>query len=102
MHDRADFRRSPYEDHPDRVRLRIAAEQAAALTDETGSEDARPGPWSVFETIAADGSLAVGVTVDAPGPGAVMVVYEHLSEAVAKRAAAGLVASHRSQGRTVT
>ena len=91
-----------YADHPDRVRRRIAAEQAAASVDAAARAEDRPGRWCVFETIAADGSLAVGVTVDAPGPGAVMVVYECLSEAVAKRAAGGLVAWHRCQGRTVT
>lgn len=102
MDDRPNTGRDRYQDHPDRVRRRIAADHAAALGDSTSNADARPGPWSVFETIAADGSLAIGMTAAVPDPSAVMIVYEDLSEQVAKLAAAGLAAWYRNQGRDVT
>jgi hypothetical protein len=75
------------DDDPDRVRERLRG--------------AAPGDWFVFETFAADGSLAVGVARGAPDPSAVLVVYEGLSEAVAADAAAGLARWHRSQGRRI-
>ena len=98
MNDASNLERSHHQDRPDRVRRRIAADHAGALADASASADDRPGRWCVFETIAADGSLAIGVAV-APDPSTVMIVYAHLSELVAKRGAAGLAAWYRAQGR---
>lgn len=102
MDDPTNADRDPDRDDPDRVRRRIAADQAAALSDPTANQAERPGRWSVFETIAADGSLAIGITAGAPDPSAVMVVYVGLAEPVAKRAAAGLAGWYRDHGRDVT
>lgn len=76
-----------YDDDPARVRDRLA----------------RPprGDWFVFETFAANGSLAVGVTKGEPDPAAVLVVYADLPEEVAKAAARGLARWHRRQGRAI-
>jgi hypothetical protein len=74
-------------DDPDHVRVRL--------------RDTLLGDWHVFETIAADGSLAIGIGHGQPNPSAVMVVYEGLTREIAGEAAAGLVRWHRSRGRHV-
>ena len=78
---------APYEDDPERVgeRLRMTM----------------PGHWFAFETFAADGSLAVGVDRGRPDPSLFLVVYEGLSEGVARAAAEGLARWHRGQGRDI-
>ena len=75
------------DDDPDRVRERLRR--------------TAPGDWFVFETFAADGSLAVGIAQGAPDPSLLLVVYEGLSEAAAKAAAQSLARWHRSQGRRI-
>jgi hypothetical protein len=76
-----------YDDDPERVgeRLRRAA----------------PGDWFVFETFAADGSLAIGVARGSPSPEAALIVYAGLSREVAAAAAGGLARWHRRQGRAI-
>jgi hypothetical protein len=76
-----------YDDDPDRVRDRL--------------RDTAPGDWFVFETFAADGSLAVGVARGTPDPSLVLTVYRDLPESVARAAARGLARWHRSQGRDI-
>ncbi len=77
-----------FRDDPDRVRQRLL-------------ECADCGDWYVFETISADGSLAIGIAEGEPNPGSVMLVYEHLSRSIAIRAAQGLVDWYRDRGRNV-
>lgn len=40
------------------------------------------GTWHVYETISADGTLAVGIAEGKPDRGIVMIVYENLSRPV--------------------
>lgn len=76
-----------YEDDPERVRDRLSR---------------RPqGDWYVFETFAADGSLAVGVVRGAPDPAAVLIVHADLPEEIAEAAARGVARWHRRQGRAI-
>ncbi len=63
------------EDHPDRVRPKLKMLPS--------------GSWSVFETLAANGSLAIGISPRPLPANAAMVVYEGLTRAVAEQAAAG-------------
>ncbi len=79
--------RTLYEDDSDLVRERLRRTM--------------PGDWYVFETVSADGSLAVGVAQGTPNPNFVLVVYDGLSEAVAEAAARGLAQWYRSQGRNI-
>jgi hypothetical protein len=76
-----------YEDPPDRVRESL--------------RDTPPGDWFVFETFAADGSLAVGIARGKPDPSLVLVIYQGLSESVARDAARRLTGWHRGQGRNI-
>ncbi len=80
--------RALYEDDPERVRERLRW--------------TLPGDWFVFETVAADGSLAIGIVEGAPDPSLLLVVYERLSEAVAEEAAQGLARWYRGRGRDIT
>lgn len=66
---------SPFDDDPDRVRTTLRTTHS--------------GPWLVFETLAADGSLAIGISPRSLPPGAAMVVYDGLTRDVAEQAAAG-------------
>lgn len=66
---------SPFDDDPDWVRTTL--------------KSTRSGPWFVFETFAADGSLAIGISSTTLPPGTVMVVYDGLTKGVAEQAAAG-------------
>ncbi len=59
------------------------------------------GDWTVFETISADGSLAIGIWQGTLDPSRVMIVYENLAERVATLAAQGLVDWYRERGREV-
>lgn len=59
------------------------------------------GRWHVYETISADGTLAIGIAEGMPDPGIVMVVYENLSRPVALLAAKGLATWYRDCGREV-
>ena len=59
------------------------------------------GDWCVFETISADGSLAIGIWQGRPDPSRVMIVYESLTQRLATLAAQGLVDWYRDRGRTV-
>ena len=77
----------PYQNDPDRVR---------PLLRETP-----PGDWFVFETVAADGGLAVGLAQGPPDPGLVLVVYRGLTQPVAAAAARGLARWHRRHGRNI-
>lgn len=65
-----------FDDDPERVRPLLASMPS--------------GPWRVFETFAADGSLAIGISSTPLPPGSSMVVYEALTKDVAELAAAGL------------
>lgn len=47
------------------------------------------GSWSVFETFAADGSLAIGITPSPLPPGTAIIVYDGLTKSDAERAATG-------------
>lgn len=76
-----------YDDDPDRVRARL--------------RQTVPGDWFVFETVAADGSLAIGIDCGRPDPSRVLVVYEHLCEPVATAAAHGLARWYHWQGRNI-
>jgi hypothetical protein len=67
-----------YQDDPERVREHLRRMAT--------------GDWFVFETFAADGSLAIGVA---------LVVYERLTKAVADAAAQGLAGWHHGQGRNI-
>jgi hypothetical protein len=78
---------TPYDDDPERVREHLLRTV--------------PGDWFVFETFAADGSLAVGIAHGAPDPRQIMVVYESLSKTEAEAAAQGLARWHRAQGRNI-
>lgn len=77
----------PNQDSPDRIREWLT--------------ETPPGDWFVFETFAADGSLAVGVAQGDPDPTAVLIVYQGLTEPVARAAAHDLDGWHRSQGRDI-
>lgn len=90
-----------YADDPERVRGRIAVGQARWSAGDAADGELRPGDWVVFETFAADGTLAIGVARGEPTPGGPMVVYRGLSEALARIAAAGLAAWHRRRGRVI-
>ncbi len=81
-----------FRDDPTNVRERLAA---------TESRERHTGDWYVFETISADGSLAVGVWQGEPDPSRVMIVYENLAQRVATLAAQGLVDWYRERGRDV-
>ncbi len=67
----------PDQDSPDRIQERLT--------------ETPPGDWFVFETFAADGSLAVGVAQGHPDPSVVLIVYQGLPEPVARAAARDLV-----------
>ena len=71
-------------DDPDRVRERLHSTPS--------------GEWFVFETFAADGSLAVGAATGEPDPTAVQVVYAGLTRDVAEAAARGLARWRRDRG----
>jgi hypothetical protein len=73
-----------YEDDPELVRGRLRRTTS--------------GDWYVFEVLAADGTLAIGVARGAPDRSLVLVVYEGLSEAVAHEAADGLTRWKHSSG----
>lgn len=79
--------RTLYEDDPQRVRERL--------------RQAVSGDWFVFETFAADGSLAIGMNRGEPDPRLVLVVYEGLSQTVAEAAAYGLARWYHRQGRNI-
>lgn len=74
-----------YEQDPELVRKRLRG--------------AEPGDWYVFESFAADGSLTIGVARGTPDPGLLIVIYEGLTETVAKAAASGLSRWRLRQGR---
>lgn len=76
-----------YIDNPDRVKQRLQGEAR--------------GNWFVFETFAADGSLAIGIGRGKPDPTMQLVVYEGLSQEVAESAAQGLAQWYRDQGRNI-
>ncbi len=57
--------------------------------------------WFVFETIDADGALAIGVAQGEPNPSAVMVVRDGLTRRAAVSMADRLAAEHRTTGRLV-
>jgi hypothetical protein len=76
-----------YQDDPERVREHLRRMAT--------------GDWFVFETFAADGSLAIGVAQGIPDPSLVLVVYERLTKAVADAAAQGLARWHHGQGRNI-
>lgn len=82
-----------FRDDPDRVRERLAIQE--------GNQHLTPGDWYVFETISADGSLAIGVARGVPNPSSAMVVYERLSHPIALQAARGLADWYRNNGRDV-
>ena len=48
------------------------------------------GPWCVYETLAADGTKAIGISPVPPARSAAMIVYDGLAEDVAELAATGL------------
>lgn len=83
---------APGDDHPDQL---LPDDVPAKFIDDP--ERVRPlleslpaGPWCVFETFAADGSLAIGISATLLPPGTLMVVYEGLTRNIAEQAAAGL------------
>jgi hypothetical protein len=76
---------TPYDDDPERVREHLRR--------------TTPGAWFVFETVAADGSLALGVARGTPEPTAHLVVYDGLTEPIALAAAEGLARWYRRTGR---
>ena len=67
----------------------------------SGSADAEDGGWFVFETFAADGTLAVGVAAGRPDPSQVLVVHEGLSHAAAIEAVAAHARQRQREGRTL-
>lgn len=80
------------DDHPDR---HLPDDVPAAFVDDPERvllllESQPAGPWCVFETFAADGSLAIGISATPLPPGTLMVVYEGLTRNIAEQAAAGL------------
>ena len=81
-----------FRDDPTTVRERLAA---------FDGPQSLVGDWFVFETISADGSLAIGIWQGRPDPSRVMIVYENLTERVATLAAQGLVDWYRERGREV-
>jgi phage-related baseplate assembly protein len=81
-----------FRDDPERVRQRLSTHPERASVR---------GDWYVFETISADGSLAVGMAEGEPNPAAVIVVYEHLSHRAATLAAQSLAEWHRGNGRKI-
>lgn len=58
-----------------------------------------PEDWFVFETLGADGSLAIGVAQGTPDPSAVMVVRDGLTRTAAQEFAARLAAAYWEAGR---
>ncbi len=81
-----------FRDDPTNVRERLAS---------MDGHERHTGDWYVFETISADGSLAVGIWQGPPDPSRVMIVYEKLTQRSATLAAQGLVDWYRERGRTV-
>ena len=77
---------------------RILYEQDPELVREH-LRGAEPGDWHVFEAFSADGSLTIGVARGTPDPSLVIVIYEGLTEAVAKAAASGLSRWRLGHGR---
>lgn len=74
-----------FDDDPERVRRWLVFAPA--------------GPWCVFEALAADGSLAIGVSSAPLTPGTLMVIYDGLTEEIAALAASDL---HRWRRRQAT
>jgi hypothetical protein len=76
-----------YNDDPERMRPQLARTVR--------------GEWFVFETFAADGSLAVGIGRGTPDPTMQLVVYEGLSRTIAESAAEGLAQWYHDQSRDI-
>lgn len=65
----------------------------------TAGARVEPDDWFVFETLGADGTLAIGVARGTPDPSAVMMVQHGLTRTAADKVAARLAAEYRSAGR---
>lgn len=65
----------------------------------TAGAQVEPDDWFVFETLGADGTLAIGVARGTPDPSAVMVVRHGLTRTAADKLATRLAAEYRSAGR---
>ncbi len=75
MNDASDYDKDCYRNHPNRVRIRIAAGRAATLSRSAADDHAWIGSWTVVATIETAGSLTIGSTAVLPDTSTVMAVY---------------------------